>query len=86
MSNIEQGILNIEVMNRCAPSFSMNGWPLQHSCNRYSILDIQAPFDGRLVLTRSTGGDSVMIESQLFGSWKFCHCDLFVICHLMLGY
>jgi len=35
--NVEQEILNIEVMNRCAPSFSINGWPLRHSWYRYSI-------------------------------------------------
>jgi hypothetical protein len=57
MSNVEQGILNVEVMNRCALSFPINGWPLRNSCNRYSILDIPALFKGRLEPTRSTGGD-----------------------------
>jgi len=67
MSNIEQGILNIEVMNRCAPSFSINGWQLLNSWNRYSIslhykamagqvLDIPAPSRGPLEPTRSMGG------------------------------
>jgi len=56
MSNVEQEILNIEVMNRCAPSFYINGWPLRHfvidirsalaNAMAGQVLDIQAPFKG----------------------------------------
>jgi hypothetical protein len=56
MSNAEQGTLNIEVMNRCAPSFSISDDPFDiHVIDIRSafakamagqVLDIPAPFKG----------------------------------------
>jgi len=56
MSNVEQGILNIEVMNRCAPSFlsteghfDMHGIDIRSAFAKAmagQVLDIQAPFKG----------------------------------------
>ena len=57
---------NIEGLNHYTCSFSINGWPLRHSSNRYSILDISAPSKKRLEPTQSTGGDSVGCHIVLF--------------------